>query len=142
LPGGGCHGILAPSHLTTAVNTQQAASVENERGRERMSEGASRAQMWRRLKEKSIEDESFRRRLLEDPKGAVEQELGTRLPEEVQVRVVEETADTIYLVLPGTPMAGDEGVALSDQELESAAGGANFTCTLIVCSLNCITEAC
>jgi len=58
--------------------------------------------MERRLIEKSLEDESFRQRLIDDPKGAVEQELGTRLPEEVRVVTVEETQDTIYLVLPST----------------------------------------
>ena len=65
----------------------------------------------------------------------MEQELGTRLPEEVQVEAVEETPDTIYLVLPSTQMAGGEGGALSDQDLESMAGGstsggpmASFTC--------------
>ena len=100
-----------------------------------MSEGSGRAEMERRLIEKSIEDEDFRQRLIEDPKGAVEQELGTRLPEEVRVVTVEETQDTIYLVLPGTPMAGGEGEALSDQQLESVAGGSTsgspwgaFTC--------------
>ena len=36
---------------------------------------------------------------------------------------VEEAQDTIYLVLPGTPMAGRESGALSDQQLESVAGG-------------------
>jgi hypothetical protein len=50
-----------------------------------MSEGSGRAQMERRLIEKSLEDESFRRRLIDDPKAAVEGELGTRLPEEVRV---------------------------------------------------------
>jgi len=70
-----------------------------------------------------VEDEAFRQRLIEDPKAAVEQELGARLPEEVRVVTVEETADTIYLVLPATPMAGREGVELSDQQLESVAGG-------------------
>jgi hypothetical protein len=90
---------------------------------EHMSEATSRAEMERRLIEKGLADESFRQRLLEDPKGTVEQELGTRLPEEVRVVAVEETADTIYLVLPGTPMAGGEGVELSDRELESVAGG-------------------
>jgi hypothetical protein len=90
-----------------------------------MSEGSGRAEMERRLIEKSVEDESFRQRLIEDPKGAVEQELGTRLPEEVRVVSVEESAETIYLVLPSTPMAGREGGALSDQELESVAGGAD-----------------
>ena len=88
-----------------------------------MSEGSGRAKMERRLTEKSVKDESFRRRLLDDPKGAVEEELGTRLPEEVRIVAVEETQDTIYLVLPGTPMAGAEGVELSDQELQSVAGG-------------------
>jgi hypothetical protein len=53
----------------------------------------------------------------------VEEELGARLAEEVRVVAVEETQDTIYLVLPATPMAGAEGVELSDQELESVAGG-------------------
>jgi hypothetical protein len=99
-----------------------------------MSEGSGRADVERRLIEKSVEDESFRQRLLEDPKGAVEDELGTRLPEGVRVVSVEETADTIYLVLPSTPMAGREGVELSDQQLESVAGGGDtwggVTCAL------------
>ena len=42
----------------------------------------------------------FRQRLLEDSKGTEEQELGSRLPEGVEVRVVQESARTIYLVLP------------------------------------------
>ena len=88
-----------------------------------MSEGSGRQEMERRLIEKSVEDEAFRQRLIEDPKGAVEQELGTRLPEDVRVVTVEETQDTIYLVLPSTSMAGAEGGELSDQELESVAGG-------------------
>ena len=88
-----------------------------------MSEATSRAEMERRLIEKGLADESFRQRLLDDPKGTVEQELGTRLPEEVRVVAVEETADTIYLVLPSTPMAGREGVELTDRELESVSGG-------------------
>jgi hypothetical protein len=53
----------------------------------------------------------------------VEKELGTRLPEGVRVEAVEETQDTIYLVLLATPMAGREGGELSDQQLESVAGG-------------------
>ena len=67
-----------------------------------MSEGSGRAEMERRLRE-DMEDESFRQRLIEDPKGAVEQELGTRLPEEVRVVSVEETADTIYLAASEHP---------------------------------------
>jgi len=88
-----------------------------------MIEATGRAEMERRLIEKSLQDEAFRRRLMEDPKGAAEEELGTQLPEGVRVVAVEETADTIYLVLPSTPTAGAEDVELSDQELEAVAGG-------------------
>ena len=92
-----------------------------------MSEGSGRAGVERRIVQRSIEDEAFRRRLIEDPKGAVEEELGTRLPEEVRVVTVEETADTIYLVLPSTSMTDTEGVELSDQQLEAVAGAGQAT---------------
>ena len=85
--------------------------------------GGGRAEMERRIVQRSIEDESFRQRLIQDPKAAVEQELGTRLPEGVRVVAVEESAETIYLVLPSTSMAGREGGELSDLELEKVAGG-------------------
>ena len=67
-----------------------------------MSEEAGRAQMERRLVEKSLRDDAFRQRLLADPKATLEDELGAHLPEETRVVAVEESADTIYLVLPGT----------------------------------------
>jgi hypothetical protein len=112
-------GSFAPYPKATA----QAGSAENERGSERMSEASGRAQMERRLVERSLQDDAFRRRLLADPKAAVEEELGTPLPEEVQVRVVEETAQTIYLVLPSSSPLGGEGSELSDRDLEAVAGG-------------------
>ena len=100
-----------------------------------MSEGSGRAEVERRLIEKSSEDDAFRQRLIEEPKGAVEQELGKQLPEGVRVVALEESADTIYLVLPSTSMAGAEGVELADQELESVSGAGTsggplgaFTC--------------
>ena len=86
-----------------------------------MSEAAGRAEMERRLIEKSLRDEPFRQRLVSDPRATVEEELGTRLPENVRVVAVEETADTIYLVLPSSSPVG-EGGELSDRELEAVAG--------------------
>jgi hypothetical protein len=79
--------------------------------------------MERRLVQRSLEDDAFRQRLLEDPKAAVEQELGTRLPEDVRVVAVEETADPIYLVLPFRSTEGQEAGELADRELEAVAGG-------------------
>ena len=90
--------------------------------------GNSRADIERKLIQRSLEDEDFRQRLLADPKGALEQELGTQLPEGVEVRVVQESADTIYLVLPSTSAVGDGG-EISDGALGEVAGGASVEIT-------------
>ena len=91
-----------------------------------MSEASGRQEMERRLIERSLQDDAFRQRLLADPKATVEQELGTQLPEGVRVEAVEETADTIYLVLPSASAPGGGG-ELSDWELEAVAGGGTWS---------------
>jgi hypothetical protein len=88
--------------------------------------GGSRAEMERRLIQRSLEDEEFRQSLLADPKGTMEHELGSRLPDSIEVRAVEESADTIYLVLPSASAVG-QGGELSDQQLDAVAGGAEVT---------------
>ena len=85
--------------------------------------GGTRAEVESTLVQRSLEDEDFRQRLLDDPKGTVEQELGTRLPEGVEVRAVQESPQTIYLVLPSTSPIGGGG-EISDEDLEAVAGGA------------------
>ena len=84
--------------------------------------GGSRRDVERRLIEKSFRDEAFRQQLLREPKSAVEQELGGQLPEGIEVRVVQETAETLYLVLP-TASSGVSSGELSDEDLEAVAGG-------------------
>ena len=98
-----------------------------------MSEAASggRADMERRIVQRSLEDESFSHRLLADPRAALEEELGTRLPEEVRVVALEETADTVYLVLPSRPTEAPRADELSDRELEAVAGGSSAVCESI-----------
>jgi hypothetical protein len=85
--------------------------------------GEGRAEWERTIVQRSLQDEDFRQRLLDDPKGTLEQELWSGLPEGFEVRVVEESADTIYLVLPSASALGDQGGELSDGELEAVAGG-------------------
>ena len=86
-----------------------------------MSEAAGSAKMKRRLIERSLQDDVFRHQLLADPRAIIEREIGTQLPEDLRVVAVEETADTIYLVLPSTSPVG-EGGGLTDQELEAVTG--------------------
>jgi hypothetical protein len=81
-----------------------------------------RKELEQRLIQKAQEDSAFRSSLLSDPKGAIEQELGTSLPAGVQVQVVEETSNSLYLVLPQASSSGAGG-ELSDSDLEAVAGG-------------------
>ena len=80
-----------------------------------MTAGAMRE----RLLAKADADETFRTRLLADPKAAVQDELGLTIPAGFTIKVHEEAADTNHLVLP--PLAG-----LDEADLEQAAGGASI----------------
>jgi hypothetical protein len=86
-----------------------------------MAERKSRREIQAELAERAMKDEAFRRALLEDPRGTLERELKVKLPEEVSLTVLEETATNRYLVLPPAP--GREGGELSDAELGAVAGG-------------------
>jgi hypothetical protein len=77
----------------------------------------------RRLIDKSVADETFRERLLADPRGALERELGRSLPEGIEVKVVEETPESVYLVLPPKAATSQGGGELSERDLEAVAGG-------------------
>jgi hypothetical protein len=71
---------------------------------------------------KAAKDEAFKKALLANPKAALESEFGVKLPEDVSYKVLEETANQQYLVLPAVPPAAPED-ELSDAELEEVAGG-------------------
>ena len=59
-------------------------------------------------------DEALRERLA----GGNYSELHMQVPEGTEIRIVSETADTHYFMMPGDPNA-----AMSDQALEAVAGG-------------------
>ena len=67
------------------------------------------------------EDEAFKAKLLSDPRAAIEQATGLKLPAGVTVKVLEETENTLYFVIPSSPL-GAEG-QLSDEALATVAGG-------------------
>jgi hypothetical protein len=102
-----------------------------------MSEAAGRAETDRRLIERSLQDNVFRQQLLADPRAIIEREIGRQLPEDLRVVALEETADTIYLVLPSTSLVG-EGGEIADRDLEAVAGGdAGSTSTYSLCAISC-----
>ena len=63
-------------------------------------------------------DAAFRSSLASNPKSAVEGVIGTSLPQNVTVNIIEDTASSINIVIP--PAASDE---LGEDELEAVAGG-------------------
>ena len=69
----------------------------------------------------ALKDDLFRESLVANPKLAVERALGTKLPGAMEVVVVQETDERMFIVLPmQLPFeTGD----LSDAELEQIAGG-------------------
>jgi hypothetical protein len=68
----------------------------------------------------AIANPKYREALLKNPKDILEKQLNTQLPKGVNVKAVEETADTMYVVVPFIPKTGQE---LSDNALEMVAGG-------------------
>ena len=65
---------------------------------------------------KAWSDELFKKRLLADP-AAVLKEHGIAVPAEMAVKVVEDSARVVHLILPERP--GE----VSDEELAKVAGG-------------------
>ena len=72
---------------------------------------------WGQMVAQAWSDDSYKQRLLTDP-AAVMAERGLTAPAGKQLRVVEDTADTVHVVLPARPNE------LSDEQLDQAAGGA------------------
>ena len=74
-------------------------------------------------------DEAFAQELRADPKAALARELGrmqpgVTLPEDLEIRVLEETPTTLYLVIPPKPVAYDG--ELTDADLDLVSGGSSI----------------
>lgn len=67
---------------------------------------------------RAMHDDAYRQELLVNPKQAIHREFGKELPPGLDVRVVEEAPNVVYLVLPARRAS-----ELSDDELAAVAGG-------------------
>ena len=66
----------------------------------------------------ATDNPKYRAALLANPKSVIERQLNTSLGS-VQVQAIAETAETVYVIVPHVPAAGE----LSDADLEKVAGG-------------------
>jgi hypothetical protein len=71
------------------------------------------------LAEFAAKNPQYRQALRKNPKKLLAAQMNQDLPANLKVKVVEDTADTVHLVLP-LAAKGDE---LSDADLEAVAGG-------------------
>ena len=83
-----------------------------------------RQQLEQKLIEKALKDEAFRKLLIENPSAAIEKEFNIKLPESLKLKVLEEDAKTVFMVLPYIPAPGAD-MELTEAELESVSGGTN-----------------
>ena|SRR5687768_5854904 len=70
-------------------------------------------------------DAEFKKRFVSDPKKVLG-EYGMEVPEGINVKVVENTEDTMYLTLPPKP-DWKKASELSDNQLDAVSGGAGAT---------------
>jgi len=80
----------------------------------------TRGQLWDKVVEQAQKNPKYHAALKSDPRGLLEKQLGTAIPKSVNIKVLEESPDTYYIVLPAF---AKEGAELSDSDLEKVAGG-------------------
>ena len=79
----------------------------------------SEAEVKAHIAMKAAEDDEFRARLVADPRAALEEETGLRLPDDYRLHVHEESATDAHMVLPPRP-------ELSREQLDNIAGGRGY----------------
>ena len=81
---------------------------------------ATRHDLETALIEKCWKDAEFKRKVISNPKGMLEQHTGQKLPPGVKIFIHEEDGNTLHFSIPPTPANLAE---LSDEDLEKVAGG-------------------
>lgn len=69
---------------------------------------------------KAVKDAAFRAELKKDPAKAIEKAVGVKLPAGLSVKVVEDSASVVHLVLPPA------GLQLDEKQLGKVSGGGGY----------------
>ena len=77
------------------------------------------------IREDAAGDSDFRAALLADPATALTERYGAAIPAGLSLRVVEEAADEVILVLPSNDLASQ----LSESDLDVATGASDYGVT-------------
>ena len=81
----------------------------------------TRGEMQDLLEKFASSNPQYRAALLKNPKAVVKKQYNPTVPHNVELKTVEENANTIYVIVPHSVAAGAE---LADEDLEKVAGGA------------------
>ena len=76
----------------------------------------------REIARKAATDNSFRTRLMKDPKSAIEKDFGKRVPTDISVHIHENTPTELHVVLE-SPVDVATSRSLTDDELRHVSGG-------------------
>lgn len=86
-----------------------------------MNSDKSRQSIEQEIRVKSLKDPEFRQQLLENPKDAIKAAMGVNIPENLEIKVMEESANHLILTVP--PELPESANNVSDEQLEAVAGG-------------------
>ncbi|TGE35734.1 NHLP leader peptide family natural product precursor [Desulfosporosinus fructosivorans] len=80
----------------------------------------TREELEKEIIKKAQADKDFKETLVANPKETSKTQLGLQVPEDVEVKVVEESAQVVYLVQPSNPEE------LTDEQLEVVSGAGEY----------------
>lgn len=83
------------------------------------------------LIQKAWSNENFKQELIQNPKAVIARECGQQIPEAIEVELLQETNNKVYLVLPNNPIPTSDQEELSEEALETVAGGGCAAWTVV-----------
>lgn len=62
-----------------------------------------RTELQQKILEKAMKDGAFKKELMANPKVALKKEFNIEVPNDIEIKVLEETEKQVYVVIPASP---------------------------------------